>query len=243
MQNLKRLIPVFILTFYFFTSCSSIEEQDIIEVKGKLVRELTGIGEPNVEIEISSKYSGSGGSLNFNDDLGTKKVKTNENGDFSVKLPSKYGGTRNSISFYREADQNGDNYDKMYYSFKYEDVKNKPLTISINRLAPLEIEVKNISPLTENNISVDITQVKGTNGESVIRGTVKDFEARYMNSNDGRSKYKWIDANVNSIIYLKVPETYGYFVSWEIKQGDRYLQDYSPVFNVSPDLNTYKLHY
>lgn len=97
-------------------------------------------------------------------------------------------------------------------------MKNGRLEIFVNRLAPLEIEVKNVPPLLESNIHVGVTQIKGTNGEGVIRGTIEDFESKYTSSRGGDFQYIWSDKNVYSIIYLKVPETYNYYVDWLIYQ-------------------------
>lgn len=118
MKYIKIIYSIFILNL--LVSCSLFEEQQIVEVKGKVVRELTGIGEPNVEIQVTSRYTYGGGFLSHRDTLMTKNIKTNDNGDFSIKMPYKYSGEKNAFVFYRTADQNGDNYDKMYYSFNFE---------------------------------------------------------------------------------------------------------------------------
>lgn len=235
---MKNLLYFLILVLLL--SCTKDDDDMYINIKGKIINQVTNEGIENAPIYVFSKEpydSFGGGHLDIDNNRGF----TDNNGNFSLSL--KYSNYENVFSFY-----SGDEFNftglldgsSQTSKLSFETVRNGELIFKVRRIGKLKIVLNNTNPFDENDrITFSIIH-QGSNLTRIYQIDnygIGNYPPRTMNT-------QWFGMNVNSIIFSTLQEGYTYKLSVRILKNGIETNYFTPEFETDiNNLNEYVLDY
>ena len=231
---MKKLIIVFISVLTLI-SCSK-DDQNYVNVSGKVIDENTNAGIPNIQVNIKSKKINSpGNEWSYWSELDNKTITTDQNGNFSI--PMKIEDSNNLIEI-NKYDNN--NYSENTKSYTQSEVGN--VIIKVKKYEVLKIIVKNTNPFNSNDrISVDgISDYYLLKRENFgVQNEKFEFQTGIFSDVN-----IWLGTNVNSAISYRVTADSQIVISKSVRKNNTETLTYSPPINIIPNqINEYHINY
>jgi hypothetical protein len=230
---MKKLILLLFVVITNF-SCSKDDVEPTFEITGKIIDSDTNLGVPNIELEITTKRGGMGyifGGVII--DIDKITIKTNQDGNFTTKLPLKDATIFSILKF------DDGNYTGINKSFYLKDSQN--INISIERFEILKIFVKNVTPHNLND-RIEFNSPSSFLVSRVNYGNLN--EPQTFNQGVGSAENVWLGTNVNSEIIYKVPKSYENNMGISVKKNGIWSTiPKTPINIISNQINEYYINY
>ncbi|MBO3100017.1 Ig-like domain-containing protein [Gelidibacter pelagius] len=212
-------ILYFILPIFFIIASCSVNDLDFVTIEGKVQRAINGNGIANQSVNVMTRKSTGSGMFSTTRVLDEKKVITDENGKFSVRLVTDAGAFI-TVTYQGDEDYYGSGIYRNYFM-------DEPLIIETDKFVKFKILVKNTNSFDENDF-IKIDFFAGLS--NVVRTGIENFgventyhPAEQLPGGGGFSAYEetsWTGMDVNSIVYYSVRETSEDFkLRWQIKKN------------------------
>ena len=232
-------ILFYLLIIGLVSSCSKDDSEQLVEVKGRIINEITneGIKGAPISVFVEEYYSDFfGGFL----DIDNKSGFTDDNGNFSFSV--KYSNQDNYFSFFSEDEFNTTDILGRNDRFLFDEAKSGDLIFKVRRKGKLKITLKNLNPFDEHDsVSFSIFQDLGYNP------TVYEIN-NYGVENESIEGYElnphWIGMNVDSTIYSTLEEGHTYQLTVHTTKNGIETNYVTPQFETSiSEMNEYTLEY
>lgn len=209
------LLPVILILL----GCSS-DDLNYATINGRVERAINGDGVANQQVSVMTRKSNGSGLLAYTEELDSREVITDENGNFLVSLKSEVD------AFVTIVHQGDENYSGsgIYRSYPIDE----PIIIKVDKFVKFKIFVNNTNPVNENDyIKIDFyagfSNVKRTEIENF--GIENTYHPEEQNPGGGSigpwEETSWTGMDVNSIVHYSVPETAEDFkIRWRLKKND-----------------------
>ncbi|MCF6308418.1 MAG: hypothetical protein L3J09_10730 [Flavobacteriaceae bacterium] len=222
----------------FISSCSN-DDDMYVNIKGKIVSQVTNEGVSDAPIFISSNEvygSWGGGFIVVDNNSGF----TDANGDFSLSL--KYSNNNNIFSFYSGNEFSFTDILEPNNNLRFEEATNGELIFKVRRKAKLKITLKNINPFDENDsISFSIHQSLGF---QAMVYQIDNFGVENFYIENYPLYTHWVGENVNSNIFSTLVEGATYKLRIFINKNGVQTDYFTPEFETDlANLNEYILNY
>lgn len=245
---MKAHIFLIVIIGLFLGSCTGDDDNlNSIEVKGRLVSEITGEGIANGNIfAYVNEYKGSG-IFAHAVEIDSKDIRTDANGYFSTTL--NYKDKNNVILFEQINDETATGLLQEKRNFYISELKDtSPLVLLARKYETLEIKVRSIDPFDENDaLGVYIYQTN-TNYYNSIIYKIENFgdqneQYEYPASENGLNPY-WIGNDVNTTVLGNIQEGSSFNIKWSVRK-DGIVNEYESGFidTVSGETNFYEINY
>ncbi len=230
---MKKLFLIF-SAFLIIVSCFP-DDVSYATINGRVQRTINGNGIADQSVIVMTRKLSGYGSFATYQELDSKEVITDENGDFSVAL---VGEADAIVTIVYQGD------DDYFGTGVFRDYSiDEPVIINADKFIKFKIFVNNTNPFDENDF-INIDFFAGLS--NVVRTGIENFgvDNTYHpeeplpggGSYGAYEETSWTGTNVNSIVYYSVRETAEHFkIRWNMKKNgfetDGFTDDIPYVIN------------
>lgn len=236
---------ILIFSFLLMLTSCVVDDENYAEINGRIERNATGEGIADQKLVVTTKVIHGSGLFSYTEDIDTREVTTDVNGNFSVTLNAPNNAF---VSIYRlEAE------DDPYTDFGIENFEiNEDILIKVDKYVYFKITIKNTAPFDENDyVFVNFFTLPGQS----FRTNIENFgventmhPAEDLPGGGGVGPYEeasWNGTNVNSIVYYKIPEnSEAHKLYWvKRKNGNETIGFTDNIPFIVDEINTYNFEY
>lgn len=245
MKKITTLLIALILTFSFI-GCNE-DDLETIEVKGRLVSEVTGDPIPNVPVIGLSQSSRGTGLFSSNYDIDRQFTETDTQGFFNLSVGYEDYNSNWIWVFKGESNVCTEflNTERIY---PIPELDGNELTVEVRKLYPMEIKVKNVNPFDEeDSIYIHLIELMPNNPYNRLF-TAENFGVENQPRNPDQvgviDNLYWVGENVDSVLNGLVQEDAEIMIYYSVmKNGELISYSSELIPTVNEGTTYYEINY